>query len=184
MKKIAIFIDNNFEEIEALASADILARAGLCTTLISCHDNKLICGKHKICVSADRSLKDFKAADYDVYLLPGGPHVERLLINDVLLKIIKEGYQAKKIIAAICAAPLLLDKCQILINHKFTCYPTIKNKISNLNNFVTDKVVISDNIITSQGPGTTFDFALTLVRLLCNDAVANKVASGMVYDIK
>ena len=77
-------------------------------------------------------------------------------------------------IAAICAAPTVLESIGLLKGKNATCYPTLSKKLASAN-YSTDRVVIDGNIITSQGPGTSFEFALKIIEVLISDEISNKL---------
>ena len=88
-----------------------------------------------------------------------------------VLKLIEYYYDQKKLICGICATPaIVFSKTKILKDKNFTCYPD-ENLISKVTDcvFVDKAVVISDNIITSQSPFTSFAYGLTIAKELGYD---------------
>ena len=87
--------------------------------------------------------------------------------------------KAGKYIAAICAAPIVLNRAGLLEGRKFTCFPGVEEQIA-AGDHQTDLVVVDGNIITSRGAGTALAFAYALVDLLGGDG--QQLAHTMVYD--
>ena len=88
---------------------------------------------------------------------------------------------ANKYIAAICAAPLVLANAKILNQHRATCYPgVLKQEDWPEISLIDQTVVIDDRIITSKGPGTAMDFALTLIEVLTNHQTRHTVEQDLV----
>ena len=87
--------------------------------------------------------------------------------------------KAGKYIAAICAAPIVLNRAGLLEGRKFTCFPGVEEQIT-AGEHQTDLVVVDGNIITSRGAGTALAFAYALVDLLGGDG--QQLAHTMVYD--
>ncbi|MGI6496042.1 MAG: DJ-1/PfpI family protein [Kiritimatiellia bacterium] len=84
-----------------------------------------------------------------------------------------------KLVAAICASPLVLSAAGILADRRATCYPGLEDELD-CREFVPDEAVVEDrSVVTSQGPGTTFAFALHLLARLAGDDAAAEVAGGM-----
>ena len=71
-KAVAVFIAPGLEEVEALATVDILFRAGIPTTMISVTPERTVTSSHNIVVTCDLTLAEANLADYDMLVLPGG----------------------------------------------------------------------------------------------------------------
>lgn len=164
MKKVIVFLADGFEEIEALATVDILRRADIKADICSI-GGEYVKGAHDITVKADIKLGYIKE-EYDMMVLPGGmPGTLNLMENKQLINLIKDYDKSNKFIAAICAAPKVLNKADVLTGKKVTSYP---GALDNMSGFIysEDKVVKDENIITSRGPGTAVEFALKIVSIL------------------
>ena len=84
-----------------------------------------------------------------------------------------------KWVTAICASPIALKAAKIGFNKSLTCYPSMKEEVADTYNFSEDRVVVDGKMITSRGPGTSFEFGLTLVKVLVNDDMVTTLKSGM-----
>lgn len=84
-----------------------------------------------------------------------------------------------KLVAAICAGPTAFLSHEIGFGKKITSYPNFKDKLSVSYNYQTDRVVQDENVITSQGPGTTFEFALKIIEYLLGYDKAMEVKEPM-----
>lgn len=90
-----------------------------------------------------------------------------------------------KYVAAICAAPLALRQAEIFKGSNVTCYPSLEHKLVHGDFYkhdATSDTVIDGRLITSRGPGTAFDFALQIVKVLKGEAVRKEVASDILFD--
>ena len=162
MNKTALILAPGFEEGEALTIVDILRRANLHCDLVGFE--KIVEGEIK---------------DYDMIILPGGYEGVQNMVNNVtLINVLKEMNEQGKYISAMCAAPVVLEKAELLENKNFTAYQGYDQKIKQ-GNFKEDKVVIDKNLITSRGPATAYAFAYKLVDILGGDSLA--VKKRMVY---
>ena len=184
MNKNFLFLANGFEEIEALATLDILRRAGMDVTTVSINHEYVVTGAHGIPVTADSTFKETDFSGSDWLILPGGmPGASNLhefqALND-LLKV----HAGKGRIAAICASPAVVLAATGLLNgKKATCYPGFETALIAAGaDYVTERVVVADNIVTSNGPSSAFPFALEIVRLTKGDTVASEVADGLLCD--
>lgn len=178
MRKIAIFLVDGVEEVEAVTPIDIFRRSNLTVDLITLKD-KIVTGGHDIAIQADIHIDDMDINNYDAIVCPGGS--TELANSNKLLSFIKDFFDKGKLVAAICAAPVALSKAGILKGKKFTCYPSFENSINegiyqkNLN------IVIDGNIITAAGPAFASEFAFQIVTYLLDKDSADKVRKEMLF---
>lgn len=157
-KKIFVILADGFEEIEAMAPVDILRRLGFDVCLVGLSD-KMVKGAHNITVQADLTLEtaDFNTAD--AIVLPGGmPGATNLRNSSTLITHLVNAANAGKVVAAICAAPIVLERAGLTKNKRITGYPGSEKMTLGLQ--YTGNIAEADgNIITGKGPGAAFAFA-------------------------
>lgn len=182
MKNVIVILANGFEEIECIAVVDVLRRAGSSVTLVSISNNLEVISQGNVTILADKLLRDIDFSCFDAIVLPGGyGGVTNMIASSELSDIVVNMHKSKKIIAAICAAPLFLDKLDVLGDLKFTCYPSVEGNIK-AKNYTTEKSVIQDgNIITSKGPATALEFGFYLASILEGSDVSKAIKEGMLY---
>lgn len=183
MKKVAVMLANGFEDIEALATVDILRRAGMTVDMVSIKDEYVV-SAHNVTVKADK-LIDESIESYDMIVCPGGlPGAEYLSKCELLINIIKKfSGMDNKYIAAICASPaMVLSAAGIEEDRYITSYPgeDFENMLDKAN-YVEELVVVDGNIITSRGPATTMLFAYKLVDVLGGNSESLK--AGMLWNM-
>lgn len=178
MKTVAIILENGFEEIEAITPYDLLNRAGIKCDLVSTKSNNVI-GAHGLKIETT-IISSFD--NYDMIVLPGGmPGAKNLSENETVLNAINNFDKKDKFVAAICASPaLVLTKTKVIDGKNVTCYPGMGENFKN-SNYQNKKVVIDGDVITSQGPATSIDFALALIDLLGGNS--KSVSEGILYNI-
>lgn len=180
-KRALILLADGFEEIEAVSVIDILRRAGIKVTIASL-DFKLVTGAHNVMIKSDCLVESIPEYEYDMLILPGGlTGVENLAESDSVKSIIKLFQVEDKYIAAICAAPTLLNKVGILSGKTITSYPSVRDEFKKVKEYVEDAVVIDGKLITSRGPGTAMAFAYALAEILVDKKTADSLKEGMVY---
>jgi protein deglycase len=167
MKRVICLLADGFEETEAIATIDVLRRAGCTVDLVSMNENRTVTSSHKITLTADRTWNS-NLRDYDLLFLPGGqPGTDHLAADPRVLGMVREFNNLGKWVTAICAAPAVLAKAGILEDKNVTSYPTDnQNEIFKDAHNQEDLVVRDGNIITSRGVGTVFLFAYALVDAL------------------
>jgi 4-methyl-5(b-hydroxyethyl)-thiazole monophosphate biosynthesis len=176
MKKAYVFLAEGFEEIEAVGTVDILRRSGIETIMVSTGKDLQVTGSHSLTVRADLLFERMTAAD--ALILPGGqPGTDNLFRNVALREQLLTHHAKNKLIAAICAAPYILGKLNLLQGRRATCYPGFEPRLEGAT--VTQSPVEVDMpFITAGGPAYVFPFALAIVEALMGKAVADKTAQA------
>lgn len=179
MKKAIVFLANGFEEMEAIGTIDILRRGGIEVTTVSITANLVVTGAHNVQITADTTLDKATLAGADALVLPGGmPGAANLNDSESVKETLLQQYREGRIIAAICAAPMVFGGLGLLKDRNATCYPGFEPKLIGAN--VTGEAVeVSDHVITGKGPGLVIKFGLALVAAIKSQAVAEEVAAGL-----
>ena len=172
-----LFLDNGFEEIEAVTTIDLLRRAGVPLTTVSMTNQLPVKGAHSITVNADILFSEQSFEDAEMLILPGGGVM--LGDHDNLCQLLINHNKQNKPISAICAAPAVLGKLGILQGKQATCYPGFEDALGE--SYVGGLVVESKNIITAKGPGLSSDFAFCLIEKICGSQVADQVYDTAQY---
>jgi protein deglycase len=211
VKKVAVFLAEGFEEIEAVTVVDYLRRAkadvsllavpvGRCTIAGLCDDSLLVTGAHGIAIEADISLDSYCASLDgmlpDAVYCPGGmPGAANIGASVAAVDLIKDCAAAGRMIAAICAAPVVtLSRTGVLAGHKYTGYPGMEEGLSKycdncakMQSLMKDSCLVRNvpfvtdgNLLTGRGPGTAEQFAMEFVRLLFGEAVADQIHESSV----
>ncbi len=182
MAKTAIFLADGFEEIEALTVVDLLRRAGIEIVTASIMGRKSVTGSHKITVEADVLLDDVDFDSTDMIILPGGmPGTTNLGACEPLKEKIQDFYNNKKMLAAICAAPTVYGKMELLDGVKACCYPGCEVDLKGA--LVQTSQVTRDGIfITSRGMGTAIPFGLAIIEHFQGRDAASDMAKKIVYN--
>ena len=175
-----ISLADGVEDIECVTLIDVLRRAEVEVVVASIEGRRMITCARGTRMTADTMLVDVLAQDFDLIVLPGGmPGAQRLAEHEPLAEKVREQAKAGKLFAAICAAPAVaLQQYGVLKQRRMTCYPAFSDRLSGCT-FVDQPVVVDGNCITSQGPGTAMEFALTLVEQLSGKAKRKEVAEAM-----
>ncbi|MDR3187701.1 MAG: DJ-1/PfpI family protein [Prevotellaceae bacterium] len=180
MKTTYVFLTTGFEEVEALATVDVLRRAGLNVKTVSVETSKLVTASHHVRVEADLLFQEADFSDAELLVLPGG--TTRLNEFEELKKLLLTFYGAGIKVAAICAAPMVLGGLGLLKGKKATCYPGFEQYLTGAT-LATDQPVVRDgNIVTGKGVAFALDFALSLVELLAGKPKRDEVAKSVLFE--
>lgn len=177
-QRALIILHPGFEEMEAIAPIDLLARAGVEVIQASTEDTLLVEGRNGITIQGTHRLTDVANEDFDAIILPGGPGIKRLRGDPLIVDCLQRNHQSGKLIACICAAPLLLLDAGLLRDIKYTAHPSTSGDLSAASE---EAVVDAGQIITSRGAGTATEFALALIRKLCGDEQAKDISAAICW---
>ena len=184
-KRVAVFLAEGMEEIEALTVVDLLYRAGIPCETVSITNSGVVASSHDVSIVCDREIGDtrFDFDDYDMLVLPGGmPGTTNLGECDELTNQVTRFAREGRQVAAICAAPTVLAKLGLLEGRKATCFPDLQGVLAeNGAEVLQDQVVVDGNIITSKGMGTAIPFGLAIVAHYLGRDVADELARKIVF---
>lgn len=175
---VYLFLADGFEEIEALATVDILRRGEVDITTVSMNEDCRVMSSHGIAVCADTLFADADYTDAEMLILPGGS--TKLNEYDCLKALLKEHNAKGGKIAAICAAPMVLGGIGLLQGRKATCYPGFEQYMDGAE-YTAQLVTADGNITTGRGPAATLPFAYTLLADLKGQRVSKAVQDGMIF---
>ena len=182
MGEILIPLADGLEEIEAITPVDVLRRAGIEVVTCSLKNDLEILGSHGIKMKADRSIFDVKSNELAGIILPGGmPGSRNLQESQPLLDIIRELAGKKELLAAICAAPIVLEKAGVIEGRQVTSFPGFEDELSS--SIYREELIVKDgNIITGRGPGVALDFSYAVLEYLLDErAVLDLKKKMMAY---
>lgn len=182
MKKILLFLAEGFEEVEALTVVDYLRRMDVGVDTCSITEDKKVKGAHGIEVMAEITLGDVASGkDYDGVVIPGGlPGSTNLRDNERVVELVGEFNQEEKLVAAICAGPIVLEKAGILEGKEVTSYPGFEEELNGI--YKEDIVVKDGNIITARGPAVAVYFALKIVEDLLGEERVEELKKDILLD--
>jgi len=181
MAKVCVPLAEGFEEIEAVSLIDVMRRGGI-EVIVAGVEKELVIGANGITVKADTDIKEVKADDLDMVVLPGGWGGTHILAEEESVQqLLRDMKEKEKIVGAICAAPFALKQAGVL-NDRYTCYPSVEEQIGTDGYTDKEKVVIDGNVMTSRGPGTAICFGLAIVRKLVGEDVYEQLKGGLLAD--
>ena len=183
--KILLFLADGFEEVEALTVVDYLRRMDIKVETVSITNEERVRGAHDIIVLSDTLISNLNNIDsYDGLVIPGGlPGASNLRDNSRVIEIVQEIYNKDKLVAAICAGPIVLDRAGIIEGKKITSYPGFADQLKGAEYSEKD-VVRDENIITARGPALAVDLALEIVNYLLGQDKLVELKKDILYTNK
>ncbi len=179
--KILVPLVEGLEEIEAITIIDVLRRAEIDVITAGLEARK-IKGSHEVIIEADTIISQIKTEKFDGIVLPGGmPGATNLRDNGEVVEFIKILNNKGKLVAAICAAPIVLEKAGVIKGKQATSYPGFGEEMNSCD-YKEKRVVRDGNIITARGPGVALEFALELVAYLVDKNKKKELQEGMLAE--
>lgn len=162
---VLIPLAEGFEELEAITIIDLLRRAEIEVVVAGLTDGPIVASRGTRHL-ADLSLDEALQRKYEMVILPGGlPGADHLNADPRIRALVQQMAAEDQYVAAICAAPKVLADAGVLSGREATSYPGFLQQTDAV--VVEDRAVVVDGkVVTSRGPGTAMDFALTLIGLL------------------
>lgn len=156
-KKVAILVEDGFEQVELTSPKEALEKAGAQTRIVSPKRDKVKGWEHTKWgqeFPVDVTIDQANADDYDALLLPGGVmNPDKLRTNQSAVKFVRSFFDQKKPVAAICHGPWMLAEADVVNGRKMTSYPSIQTDLKNAGaNWVDQEVVVDEGLVTSRKP--------------------------------
>jgi protease I len=156
-KKVAILVEDGFEQIELTDPRLALEAAGAQTLIVSPRPNHVRgwdttdWGQE---FPVDVPLVKADADDFDALLLPGGVmNPDKLRTNPLALQFVRAFFTAKKPVAAICHGPWTLIDAGVVRDRTLTSYPSIRADLVNADaHWIDEEVVVDNGLVTSRKP--------------------------------
>ncbi len=181
MAKAYMFLADGSEEIESLIPVDVFRRGGVEIKTVSINGSEYIKASHGVEIKADLKFEDADLSDADLLMLPGGlPGATNLNAHEGVRQALLRQYESGKLVAAICAAPMVLGSLGIVNGKRATCYPGFEKYLDGAE-YTRELCTVDGNVVTGEGPAATLPYAYTLLRMLTSEQTAHSVAEGMMF---
>lgn len=174
---VLVILADGFEEIETFAPVDLLRRAEVDVTVASLNENRHATGRSTITVHADCALSGTQGRLFDLVFLPGGAGVKNLRADPRVREIVLQHHAADRWIAAICAAPTVLNDCGILAGKRYTAHFSVANELPHI--LAQERIVTDGKLTTSRGAGTAMEFGLHLIALLTTTTKSAEISKAI-----
>ena len=168
-KRVAILIEEEFEDIAVNGAADAIRGAGLEVVLVGPVAGATYTGRRGGQVTASLAAGKARAREFDAIVIPGGHAPDRMRMRHAMVDLVRDMVGAGKPVAAICHGPQLLISVNALRGRTVTCWPSIAIDVTNAGGLYVDRPVVHDgNLITSRKPDDVPQFTAALITALEN----------------
>jgi protease I len=167
-KRVAMFIEDGFDERELNGPLETLRAAGATVTIVGPTANAEFRDKRgNAVVKSDLAAGAARLADFDAIVIPGGHAPDRMRMRHAMVDLARDAMEAGKPVAAICHGPQVLISANVLRGKTLTCWPSIAIDVKNAGGLYVDKPVVEDgNLITSRKPDDVPAFSEAIMRAL------------------
>ena len=182
MEGVYIFLADGFEDMEAIATRDVLLRGGVDVQTVSITDEPFVTSSHGLTVSVDLTRDDFDDDAPAVMVFPGGmPGSKNLAADKALMALMRRCYAGGGIVAAICAAPgLVASQLEDVSGKRFTCFEGFQDAmIAKGAVYTPESAVVDGRLITGRGAGHAVNFGLAILETLKGKEAADRVRAGL-----
>lgn len=177
MISVLVPLADGSEEMEAVIAIDVFRRVPWSVTAAAIRPG-VVTASRRVRLVPDAVLAEVKPETFDILVIPGGQAGAQALSRDErILEAVRLFVKTGKWVGAVCAGPLVLEAAGVLAGRRATCHPAVALTQTERQE---NRVVIDGRLVTSQGPGTTIEFALAIVREVEGPAKAAELAKAMV----
>lgn len=176
---VIIILADGFEETEAIGTADVLKRIGFTVRLAGLNSD-IVKSSAGTRILTDLLLQDVDWSNAGAAVLPGGlPGATNLRDSAAVIDAVRFMNGSGKVVAAICAAPIVLERAGLTGGKRVTGYPGTNQGLADLV-YTGNRTERDGGIVTGKGPGASFDFAVEIARALnAEPAKIEAVLDGM-----
>ncbi|QBS37445.1 MULTISPECIES: type 1 glutamine amidotransferase domain-containing protein [Thermaerobacter] len=152
-KRIAILVDDLYEDLELWYPYYRLLEAGHQVDLIGSERDRAYTSKHHYPAKAVKSIAEVRPEDYDGVVIPGGYAPDRMRRDERMVRFVRQIHDQGKLVAAICHAGWMLVSADVLRGRRATSVRAIRDDMRNAGcEWVDEPVVVDGNLVTSRTP--------------------------------
>jgi protease I len=166
-KRVAVLAEDHYENLELWYPVLRLREAGAEVTIVGPRAGESYKSKEGYPAKADLSMDDARSADFDAVIVPGGYAPDRMRRHQPMLRLVRETFQAGKVVASICHAAWVPISAGVVKGKTMTCVSAVKDDVINAGaNYVDKEVVVDGNLISSRTPPDLPAFCREIIRAL------------------
>jgi protease I len=166
-KRIIILVEQMYNDLEFWYPYYRLKEAGVEVVVVGSGSSEEYTGKSGIPCKADAGAEQVSAADFDGIVIPGGYAPDHMRRYPSMVKLVKDLFEAGKVVAAICHAGWMLASADIVKDRTLTSFFAIKDDLVHAGaNWIDQEVVVDGKLITSRKPDDLPAFMKAIIAAL------------------
>jgi protease I len=171
-KKIALLVDNMYQELEVWYPYFRLIEAGAKVVLVAAAAGQTYTSKVGYPAKSEKSYDEVNSSDFDGIVVPGGFAPDHIRRHPKAIQLVRDIFREGKLVAAICHGPWVLCSAGILKGKRATSFFAIKDDVVNAGARWEDaEVVVDDNLVTSRKPEDLPAFCRASIEVMNSVAV-------------
>ncbi|GAA5946805.1 hypothetical protein JCM3765_002022 [Sporobolomyces pararoseus] len=183
-KRVMILVADGTDELSLMTAHNIFARASLSPVLVSVspefspsHSLPHLTLSQGAKILADTKLEKLREPDFDAVVIPGGEKgAERLSKDEGVKKLLADYFDGGKLIGCIGEGSIVAQSAQVGFGLEITSHPSVRHELEKTYDFVEDRIVVSENLVTSRTTASAMDWALKIVEILSGYEKRDEVA--------
>lgn len=178
--KFLMLMADGFEDVEAIATCDVLLRGKQIVDRVSITGKNEIISKNTNKLQLNLKISEVDISSYDGLIIPGGPASFTILDKlPVVDELIHYFMKEKKLVSAICAAPFLIGRLGYLNDKNFTVHPGFEDQVIG-GKYQREKGVVRDgNIITAKSMYYSISFGLKIFEYFYGVSAAEELEKSL-----
>jgi len=152
-KRVLILLEDMFQDLEFWYPFYRLKEAGAAVVVAGSGRVGEYRGKAGTLAKADVAADRVSPEEYDAIIIPGGYAPDQMRRYPAMVALVRDMYDAGKVVAAICHAGWMLSSAGILSGKRVTSFFAIRDDLVHAGaDWVDREVVVDENLITSRQP--------------------------------
>jgi len=152
-KKVIILVEQMFNDLEFWYPYYRLKEAGAQVTVVGSGSAEQYIGKSGTTIKVDANADQVNVSEFDGIVIPGGYAPDHMRRYPEMIALVKNLFEERKTVAAICHAGWMLASAKILDGRNVTSFFSIKDDLIHAGaNWIDEEVVVDGNLITSRKP--------------------------------
>ena len=167
-KRIAILVEQDFEDVELMEPLKAMKNAGAQIFIVGSGSQTSYQGKRgKATIKVDIDADKVRAEDFDAVIIPGGYAPDKMRLHQSMIDLVRKAHDLGRVIAAVCHGPQLLISAGIVSGRRLTSWPSVAIDLKNAGAIWVDEPLVKDgNIITSRRPSDLPVFNRAIIQAL------------------
>lgn len=171
--RIAAMVATGTEDMELIVPVDVWRRARFVVDLVSVAKKNSITLARGTSIKCTHTIEKTNLKQYNAIFLPGGKGHTQFLEEPRLIEAIRRFAEDKEWLLAICAAPIVFHRLDVLGKNKVAAHADVAEELGSTRS--AKPIVLSENFLTARAAGHSLEFALKAVECMDSPEVAAAV---------